>query len=223
MRHSAPALLAAGLLLGGGLFALASRGAGAADPAVPRVAVVDVLGVMNDHPKKRAIEDKNTGTKHAIDDWAKETKTKIEKDQYDFEVVMPRSDPSRPARAKQIALEKTNYEFEVKWRLSEAQREYFDALEDLYKEVKDVIRAVAKEQGYHVVLNKTDDPLNVRTGDEFILNVAVRNVLYSDASVDLTPLVKTRVGTTPPGVPPPPPGPPPPAMAGGGLPPPGMG
>lgn len=213
MRHSAPALLAAGLCLGGGLFALASRGAGAADPAVPRVAVVNVLSVMNDHPKKRAIEDKNTGTKRAIDDWAKEQKAKIEKAQYDFEVVLPRSDPKRPEIAKQIALDRTNYEFEVKWRLSEAQREYFDALEDLYVEVRDAIKKVATEQGYHVVLNKTDDPLNVRTGDEFILNVAVRSVVFSDTAVDLTPLVKTRVGATPGGAPP----------AGGGVPPPGMG
>jgi Skp family chaperone for outer membrane proteins len=204
--------------LAAGLVVAAAVGNVGAAPAKPtHVAVVDVLQVIQEAPGKARIEADFKAATQRIRDFTKDERARFEKEAGEIELML-RTDPKR--REREVALErsKVTSEFDVKQRLADAQRDYFDALENLWREVRAEVRKLAQEQGYTVVVTKTEDPLNVRSHEEFVINVAIRNVLYYDGAVDVTDAVKARMAARGPGgnpsaVPPmpggAPPGPPP--------------
>ena len=203
--------LALPLALASGLAVAAlvrSVGAAPADPvpaATPgRVAVVDVLDVIQTAPGKTRIEAAYKERKTAIDQFKKDERDRLEKEQGDIE-LLPKTDAKRPERERALARSMVLSEFDLKAKVADAQKEYFDALENLWREVRAEVRRVAQEAGYTVVLTKTEDELNVRSKEEFVINVAVRNVLYYDAAVDITNVVKARMAARAPGGAPPPP------------------
>ena len=213
MHRTKTLALSLGLALGGGV-AWFARGVGAADP-IPsnRVAVVDMLEVMNASPRKRAIEQQRRDLKASIDAYKQEQGNKF-RDMYGEIEKTAKADPKRKKLEEDTARLGAMAEFEIKWRLNQADVAYGDALENLYAEVKGYIREVAQANSYSTVLFKTDDPLNLEKAGEFILSVAMRPVLYYDRAVDITALVKARVeaakpaGGTPPVAPAPAPAPP---------------
>jgi Skp family chaperone for outer membrane proteins len=218
-----PLGLAAGLVV-----AAAVGNVGAAPGAPARVAVVDVLQVLQEAPGKARIEADFKAATQRIRDFTKDERARFEKEAGEIELML-RTDPKR--REREVALErsKVTSEFDVKQRLADAQKGYFDALENLWREVRAEVRKLAQEQGYTVVVTKTEDELNVRSHEEFVINVAIRNVLYYDAAVDVTDQVKARMAARgnpsavpslpggPPGPPPPGPRTPPGTVPGGGA------
>ncbi|MCC7139093.1 MAG: OmpH family outer membrane protein [Planctomycetes bacterium] len=197
---------AAAAAVGGGL--LVSRGAGAGPNDGPgvRVAVVDVFKLLNDAPKKRQIEQQRRDQRQTLDDFKAEQGRKL-KDLEGEIVRTPRADPRRKKLEEDLARASAVAEFEVKLRASQADQSYSDALEQLYAEVRGLIRDVATTSGYGVVLMKADDELSLDRPGEFVLSVAMRPVLYADNATDITSLVEARLLQARPPTPPPGPAP----------------
>jgi Skp family chaperone for outer membrane proteins len=218
MRRTLSVALPLGLAIGLAVAALV-RPAGAADPVVGRVAVVDVLQVINESPAKARIDANFKAKQMEITKFAREERDRLENEATQIE-ILTRTDPTRRDRERNLNRSKVVSEFDLKARVADAQKEYFDALENLWREVRAEVRNVAKEGGYAIVVTKTEDELNARSNEEFVINVAVRNVLYYESSVDITSTVKARMAARPvPGGPPPTPPPPGGPPGGGGRPP----
>jgi hypothetical protein len=219
MRTPASIGLAAGLLAAAGAVVFSLRsGAQAAPEAATRMCVVDVLTLVNTHPRFHAIDAKFVDGTAALKKHLEEEATKVDAQKRDF-ALLPRTDPTRAAKARAIAKAISDLEFEEKWGKGDLQRQRFDAYETLYLDVKADCKRVATELGYQVVLNKTDDPLDVKDLNEFLLNVAVRGVVAYDEAVNITSIVKDRIaansgGGTPPVPPGMTDGPPPPTPMG---------
>jgi Skp family chaperone for outer membrane proteins len=191
MRRTLPVALPLGLAIGLAVAAVV-RSAGAADPLAGKVAVVDVLEVINESPAKARLEANYKGKQMEITKFAREERDRLENEATQIE-ILTRTDPTRRERERNLNRSKVISEFDLKARVADAQKEYFDSLENLWREVRAEVRNVAKEGGYTIVLTKTEDELNVRSNEEFVINVAVRNVLYYEQAVDVTSTVKTRM------------------------------
>jgi Skp family chaperone for outer membrane proteins len=220
--------LAAAFVGGIALFS-GHRPVGAAPEVPGRVAVVDVLEVINSAPRKAQIEADYKKAREGIEQFKRSERTRVEKEAGDID-IMPRTDPKRAERERALNRSMVLSEFDLKAKDADARKGYFDALENLWREVRAEVRKVATEGQYTVVVTKTEDELNVRSNEEFIINVAVRNVLYYSPGVDITPTVKQRMaaraggappapaGTVPGGTPPPPPSGLPPPQPNSGQP-----
>jgi Skp family chaperone for outer membrane proteins len=220
MRRASTLALALGLACGGGATLLA-RGAGAQDATASlRVAVVDVFACLNAAPRKSGIEQKRRDGRNAVETYVQEQRNKIRDLAGEIE-RLPQVDPRRRQLQEEFARAQSLLEFEAKWRASQADAAYSEDLESLYAEVKAVIRDVAQQSGYSLVLFKSDDQLNLDRSGEFVLSVAMRPVLYADRGTDITDMVKAKFAASKPPVPPSVPPPSPAAPAPGAVPVPG--
>jgi Skp family chaperone for outer membrane proteins len=208
MRRRLPVALPLGLALGIGLASAVGTVGAAPEPG--RVAVVDVLDVINNAPRKSQIEQDFKKAREAMEQFKRQERDRVEKEAGEIE-ILPKTDPKRRERERALNRSMVTSEFDLKAMDADGRKTYFDALENLWREVRAEVRKVATEEGYTVVLTKTEDELNVRSNEEFIINVAVRNVLYYAQGVDITNTVKTRMNR-PAGGPPPAPGAVPPAQ-----------
>jgi Skp family chaperone for outer membrane proteins len=200
-----------------GAFWLA-RGAGAQDAAAasPRIAVVDVVELLNASPRKRVIEAMRRDKKKEIEDYRQEQTNHL-KDLAGKLEATAKANPERKALELEFARGTSMLEFELKWRAMQAEQAYGDALEGLYGEVRGHVKEVALAGGYTLVLTKTDDPMSIERAGDFILSVAVRPVLHYDKAIDITGQVKAKMEAAKPPTPPATPPAPAPAAPGAGM------
>jgi len=199
MRRSFPVALPLGLALGIGLASAVGTVGAAPEPG--RVAVVDVLDVINNAPRKSQIEQDFKKAREAMEQFKRQERDRVEKEAGEIE-ILPKTDPKRRERERALNRSMVTSEFDLKAMDADGRKTYFDALENLWREVRAEVRKVATEEGYTIVLTKTEDELNVRSNEEFIINVAVRNVLYYSQGVDITNTVKARMNKPAGGAPP---------------------
>lgn len=202
MRRASTLVLTLGLALGGGA-ALLARGVGA-DPNSAgslRVAVVDVFACLNSAPRKTGIEQARRDQKANVETYVQDQRNKL-RDQAGEIERLPQADPRKRKLQEEFARAQALLEFETKWRVGQADQAYSEDLESLYAEVKAVIRDVAQQAGYSLVLFKSDDQLNLDRSTEFVLSVAMRPVLHADRAIDITDMVKAKLAASKPPVPP---------------------
>jgi len=72
-------------------------------------------------------------------------------------------------------------------------REHQRLTREMYEQVLQTIAAIARERGFKVVLQRDKESLETRDTAELIQKIAMRKVLFSDESVDLTETVLTRL------------------------------
>lgn len=225
MRVASKFVLPIGLAVGvsGGLLLSGASRAGAADG--PKVAVVNVLAVMEDSPQMSKVTQNDVTRRKGLRDWRAAEEEKFRKVASDID-ALPRNDPSKRTKTDQFLRDQGALEVEMKIKVAHADEDYGNDLEAMYAEVRSVIRQVASESGYSLVLMRTDDRVDIRGGfQDLKLHVALRPVVWAEPTMDITEQSKARIRATKPPTPPvtPPPGPPPadPSM-GGTAPPPAM-
>jgi Skp family chaperone for outer membrane proteins len=163
-----------------------------AEPQPVRVAVVDVFKVMQDAPKKRTIEQQRMEQKQAVDKYQEGEQARLQQLRGEL-MSLAKFSPQRTTKEEEFIRQSAAAETEVKLRVARAEKAYTDAVEQFYAEVRATIRAVAQEAGYQLVINKTEDALNLDRPGDFVLNVAVRSVLYSTPTIDITDAVSARL------------------------------
>ncbi len=155
-----------------------------------KVAVVDLVQAIQDHPRTKVIEDKLR--KAQQDAKAADDRNKARIDALKAELdKIEEGNPSRTSKEKQLLLLQNNRKFNAEWAGVVAMREYVRSLEQIYAAVRSVVGRIAREKGYDLVLLKTDpnQKLNSNGPEDFALKSRLRVVVYSDASCDITPAV----------------------------------
>ena len=159
-----------------------------------KVAVVDLVQAIQDHPSTKKIEDnlrKAQQEAQAADerDAARIKQLKKELDEIE------EGNPGRLDKEKRLLQLQNNRKFNAEWASVAAMREYVRSLEQIYAAVRSIVGQVAREKGYDLVLLKTDpnQKLNSSSPEDFALKSRLRVVVYSDASCDITQEVISRL------------------------------
>lgn len=173
--------------------------------AQDQIGVVDMLGIIEDHPDtEKARQDLKKARDQAVAD-ANKTREEVKRKQKELETLTPRTvkySNLQRAIARDIALA----EHRLSYAQTEALAVYASRLESVYQAVRGQVMAVARRRGLKLVLQTSDDPINANNRDDFVLKVALRGVVWADRSIDITDDVRTamRLGRqSPPRVPPP--------------------
>ena len=200
MRHTpSVAALAVALVAGAGFVSLV-RGSGsvAAAPQSGQFAVVDIPDLIVNAPGKRTVDASNSKRQDAFKTWDGEQQKKLKDLAAQFD-LLPKADVDGRMKASHtFLLANAEYEAERKFRLQKAETEMGDELETLYAGVKAAATRVAKQYGYTAVFTKTSEPLRIggsklSPGAEFDAQIAARPLLYWDAALDITEMVKTEL------------------------------
>ena len=184
MRGITPVLTAL-LLLGPLLLGWASPVEAAPEG---KVAVVDVLDLLDHHPDTVKLRQKLKADEAAALTYLKESQQRLEKLR---EEILALSDgPER--RRKQARFDKqrwnSKYDFEQMGR--ESQWAYVKELERIYAGVVAVIRNYARKNGISVVMQMTDDELSAADQNDYVMKIALRTVVYFEPSIDITEQVR---------------------------------
>ncbi len=159
-----------------------------------KVAVVDLVQAIQDHPSTKKIEDKLRRAQQeakAADDRAKATIEKLKEELDKIE----EGNPSRLDKEKRLLQQQNNRKFNAEWAGVAAMREYVRDLEQIYAAVRSVVSQIAREKGYNLVLLKTDpnQNLNSSSPEDFALKTRLRVVVYADPAADITQDVINRL------------------------------
>lgn len=155
-----------------------------------KVAVVDLVQAIQDHPRTKVIEDKLRKAQQ-------EAKAADERDAARIEALKEELDkieegnPSRIDKEKRLLQLTNNRKFNAEWAGLVAMREYVRSLEQIYAAVRSVVGRIAREKGYNLVLLKTDpnQKLNSSGPEDFALKSRLRVVVYADPAADITAAV----------------------------------
>lgn len=219
MRLSLALLAPLGVAAGFGLALLAGRPAPAA-PGDQRIAVVDILKVLNEAPQKKVIDDRRIARLKELDAAAEKADKDLRAKRNEL-IPLARGSDVRRQKEAELVRAKAMADADAKIREQQAVDEYTNLMEGLYKDVEFVVQTVAREQGFSLVINKSTEPFNLSTPSlqDFVMNVVMRPAVYADPTLDLTPAVSQRMLQNAPKVPPapgttqpgggPPPAPPP--------------
>ena len=159
-----------------------------------KVAVVDLVQAIQDHPSTKKIEDKLRKAQQ-------EAKAADEKDAARIKQLKEELDkieegnPGRIEKEKRLLQMQNNRKFNAEWAGVAAMREYVRALEQIYAAVRVTVSQIAREKGYDLVLLKTDpnQKLNSSGPEDFALKSRLRVVVYADASCDITQAVIAKI------------------------------
>jgi Skp family chaperone for outer membrane proteins len=187
-----------------GIAVVAATAAVAAPPV--SVAVVDVMKLLDAHPRKKELSDRADLRQQQARDWAKGENAALEKLKGEIE-LMTANEPARRQKEKELAGRLVSVKFEIEWRQKEAELEYLRGLDGLYSEVNSVVAKYARDNGIAVVLTKREAAdMKVADVNDFGLKVQLRGVVFHDAALDITervrPLLASAGGAAAPAAPP---------------------
>lgn len=161
--------------------------------AQDRIGVVDMLGIIEDHPDtEKARQGLKAARDQAVAD-ANRAREEVKRKQTQLEGLTPRTtayNNLQRAIARDIALA----EHKLSYAQAEALTVYASRLEAVYTAVRGQVQAVARTRGLKLVLQTSDDPINANNRDDFVLKVALRGVVWADPSVDITAEVRRAMG-----------------------------
>jgi Skp family chaperone for outer membrane proteins len=175
----------------GDLLAQSRPGAVLAAPASIRIAVCDMVKIYSNYQKAKDLrvrveegrrnfksEDELRGKKiESITAEMKELKTGSK--EYD-------------TRVNELAKLTIERETLQKFEDNSNMREYYHMSEEIYTELQKVAAEVAKENGFHLVLN-SDDTAPSDDKPDLFARMERKKVLYSDPSLDITDAIVARM------------------------------
>jgi len=184
-------VLVAAAALGG--FALTRSSAQlAGGGAATRVAVCNIFQIFQDYEKAKDMLGQLDDRKAKYE---AEGKKRLEK----IQVLAKELDgykPGLPEHDKALEeLQRLTIERQVWMKLEEASmmRDHLRITKEMVKEVQDAIAAVAKQQGYDLVLQLEPKESKARNAAELVAEMSQRKVIYSSDSIDITGTVLQRI------------------------------
>jgi Skp family chaperone for outer membrane proteins len=178
------------------------------------IATVDMVRLLNDHPRLTEIVRKADQRQADAEAHAKTEGERLKKLEGEIELMNP-TDPNQRAKQKELGAAMAALNFDMEWRKRDATREYLRAMESLYAEVQALVARHARERGIALVLNRNTEDLRTSSSEDFALKIRVRSVVHADPALDITDAVRKLLpaagappappagaGGTPPGPPP---------------------
>jgi Skp family chaperone for outer membrane proteins len=160
-----------------------------------RLAVCDVSSVFNKYQRASDLSIEFNGRRDRV---KAEDDEKLKQMDAQAAMIKELATGSKKYDEEVEKLQKMDAERQV-WRKIQEQtvmRDYRLATEQMYNEINTTIAAVAKEQGFDIVLYRDSVELNSETPTELLGKIALRKVLYNDPSLDITDQVIERVNAT---------------------------
>ncbi|MDF1702478.1 MAG: OmpH family outer membrane protein [Planctomycetota bacterium] len=162
--------------------------------AAPKVAVVDLVQAIQEHPRTKVIEEKLRKAQsdaQAADERSAQ-RIKAQKEELD---KLEEGNPARSTKEKQLLNLQNARKFNAEWAQLDAMRTYVRSLEQIYAAVRSVVGQVARDNGHDVVLLKTDpnQKLNSSSPEDFALKSRLRVVVYAQPDADITQEVIKRI------------------------------
>ncbi len=162
--------------------------------AAPKVAVVDLVQAIQEHPSTKKVEDRLR--KAQVDAKAAAERTQKEIDRLKAELdQIEEINPARASKEKRVLQLTNNLKFNAEWAQLVALREYTRSLQSIYRAVQGEVGRVAAERGHDIVLLKTDPLRELKSSnpEDFALKSRLRVVVYASPSVDITAEVIKRL------------------------------
>jgi Skp family chaperone for outer membrane proteins len=153
------------------------------------VAVVDMVDLLNHHPRLKELDRRFEGRQKAAQEYAQREQEQLQKLQAEIE-LMERNDPVRRQKEKQLLASSAMLKFEIEWRKNEALREYMEGLQALYMEIASLVARFARENRLGIVLLRPPAELEAEGFEAFVAQVQLRGVVYHDTAMDITDRIK---------------------------------
>ncbi len=157
--------------------------------AEEKIAVVDMLKLVESHPDTAKLEQTYRGKMQAAEaalNAAKKRVTTLESK------IKEAPEGSQQRDIAQVNLDRqlwqSNYDF--KRSVFVANRAYLAELELIYVSITRLVQSYAMSNKYTLVLQRMAGELGPKDKNEFILKVVVRTVVYSEARKDITDAIK---------------------------------
>ena len=183
-----------------------------AEAAPERMAVVDMIELMSEHPIAKELQRKLDQRESEAEAYAMQEQQALRNLQGEIE-LMTRSDPNRMIKEKELLTQQTMLKFEIEWRKETALREYMKGLETLYANIHGLVANYARNNGIGIVFLKTSPQITAMDLNDYNAKIRLRGVVYNEPSMDITPQIRAMFG----------PSAPPPSAPGGNPPPPRRG
>ena len=162
--------------------------------AAGKTAVVDMVKIMQNHPRAKVLEGNfkvaQTDARTALEAEDKD----IQKLKRELEASNAQQ-PDRMSKEKRYQQRVANAQFNFEWAMKAAMRAYTLGLERMYGAVRGEIGRYAEEQGIELVLYRTPpiQPLNAGDANDFALKTRLRTVVYAASSIDITDAIAKRI------------------------------
>jgi len=163
-------------------------------PKPTRIAVVDIGRVLNTCKEKAQIEAR-LQTKR---DEASRAQTAAQKEIQELQFNLKMLNPDTEAYQKQRdAIAKTLIEHQVHLRFRSEQliRDQIRQYHGLYTKIQEACGAVAKENGYDLVLHTISRTPKFKTREALLNHIAMRNILWAADNLDITEKVIQNLDT----------------------------
>ncbi len=188
-HRTLPPLLLLGTLLLGTLLLVAAPPALAAGE---RIAVVDMVALITEHPRATELSSLLEQRQSEAETYARDQQKEIRELQGDTE-MLGKTNPLRRAKEKELVFKKELLKLELKFREQEANREYMDGLEALYAQVQRKVQKYAQDHAIQVVLLKTSEDIQAVDPNDYGAKIRLRTVVYHDPALDITPAIKALI------------------------------
>lgn len=158
------------------------------------------LGVVNlktcfEKDKYDRIKDIDVDLQKMADAYAKKLQ-EIEKRMLDLRdqiESLPREAPLRAEKILQLRRAETDLKFEKEYGRTKYLEYYSDRKIEIYNEVRNVVKMIAQEQKFDLILRVEAPMLEEQDPETVTQRINNRVVLYNHESVDITPLVLKRL------------------------------
>ncbi len=158
-----------------------------------KVAVVDMLKLINQHPDTAALRKKFEEKEQEARAFLQRSKERLEKLRKEI-LELPEGDLRR--RNKQAQFEKQAWldEYDFKYKIAETRLKYVKDLETIHAAVKANVATYARNNGIQLVLQMTAEKLNAVDRNDYVMKVALRSVIWFDSPLDITAEVAKMFG-----------------------------
>jgi Skp family chaperone for outer membrane proteins len=165
----------------------------AGGPRAVSIAVVDIEEVFNNLKEREAVQANIQGRVSDLQQWEQAKRREIVRLQEDLKVT---NEGTEEYQQLLDQLRKSMIQLQVELELGKRTLEQESArqLEAIYRNIIDATGAIAKQQGYDVVLLRDKMPnLAGANQQQIAAMIQVRKLLYADQRLDITQQVKQRL------------------------------
>ena len=150
-----------------------------------KVAVVDMLELINKHPDTAALRKLFEKKEQEAGEFLQRSKERLERLRKEI-LELPEGDTRRINKQSQFEKQAWLDEYDFKFKINTARRQYVKELESIHAAVRANVATYARTNGITLVMQMTQDELNATDRNDFVMKVALRSVVWFDTPLDIT-------------------------------------
>ena len=150
-----------------------------------KVAVVDMLDLINKHPDTAALRKLFEKKEQEAGEFLQRSKERLERLRKEI-LELGEGDTRRVNKQSQFEKQAWLDEYDFKFKINAARRQYVRELETIHAAVRSNVSQYARNNGISLVLQMTKDELNATDRNDYVMKVALRAVVWFDTPLDIT-------------------------------------